>query len=231
MSATTDLVANRLTRDGIDLAASTSVAAYNAAVGAAHRLPGPADSTVMVVGNTAALWPHIERFARAEGSHVADPVDRFVEGVVADATADVGGVIDIRFSHEPPPRRIAIQRLAHLAGLAWLSPSHLCVHPDFGPWIALRAAIVFDEPVGAVPAEPKPPCDCSQHCLPLLARALEAGEPSDGAELAERWRLWLAVRDACPVGKPHRYPNDQIRYHYTGVRPERWGGEAAHSEA
>ena len=157
MSAITDLVASRLTRHGIDLAGCTSVTTYNASVGAAHRLPGPADSTLMVVGNTAALWPHVERFVLAAGSRVDDPVDRFVEGVVADATSDVGGVIDIRFSHEPPPRLIAIQRLAHLAGLAWLSPSHLCVHPVFGPWIALRAAIVLDEPIETVPRQPEPP--------------------------------------------------------------------------
>ena len=38
-----------------------------------------------------------------------------------------------------------MQRMAHAAGLAVLEPnSHLCVHPKFGPWIALRCALVFD---------------------------------------------------------------------------------------
>lgn len=230
MSVTTDLVAGRLAERGIDLAGHTSVAVYNAAVEAPHRLPGSPASTVMVVGNTTALWPHVDRFVLAAGRPIADPVDRFVESVIADATADVDGVVDIRFSHEPPPRLIAIQRLAHLAGLAWLSPSHLCVHPVFGPWIALRAAIVFDELIETVPRQPEPPCDCSQHCLPKLDQALEAGEPSDGAELAERWLLWLAVRDACPVGRGHRYPDEQIRYHYTGARPQRWDHLGDHSE-
>lgn len=40
---------------------------------------------------------------------------------------------------------IAIQRMAQAAGLAQLEEnSHLCVHPKFGPWIALRCALVFD---------------------------------------------------------------------------------------
>ena len=32
--------------------------------------------------------------------------------------------------------------------------------------------------------------------------------------LGDTWRLWLAVRDACPVGREHRYGDDQIGYHY-----------------
>ena len=40
---------------------------------------------------------------------------------------------------------MAIQRMAQAAGLAYMDPnSHLCLHPKFGPWIALRCALVFD---------------------------------------------------------------------------------------
>ena len=35
--------------------------------------------------------------------------------------------------------------MAHASGLAYLEQnSHLCLHPKFGPWIALRCALVFD---------------------------------------------------------------------------------------
>ena len=35
--------------------------------------------------------------------------------------------------------------MAHAAGLAYLDQqSHLCLHPKFGPWFALRCVIVFD---------------------------------------------------------------------------------------
>lgn len=35
--------------------------------------------------------------------------------------------------------------MAHAAGVAVLEQnSHLCVHPKYGPWIALRCALVFD---------------------------------------------------------------------------------------
>ncbi len=42
-------------------------------------------------------------------------------------------------------RYVAIQRMAQAAGLAYMDPiSHLCLHPKFGPWIALRCALVFE---------------------------------------------------------------------------------------
>lgn len=35
--------------------------------------------------------------------------------------------------------------MAQAAGVAYLDQnSHLCLHPKFGPWIALRCALVFD---------------------------------------------------------------------------------------
>jgi methylmalonic aciduria homocystinuria type C protein len=117
---------------------------------------------------------------------------------------------------------VAIQRLADEAGLAWLSPSHLCVHPTFGPWIALRAAIVIDVPAPPTTGAMAPLCDCDAHCLPKLQAALEAGEATS-ADVTQHWQHWVAMRDACPVGREHRYSDEQIAYHYIGRRPSRWG--------
>ena len=103
--------------------------------------------------------------------------------------------------------------------LAWLAPSHLVVHPVFGPWVALRAVLVIDAP-GPPPGAPlDASCDeCSQACKPALAAALAATSddpiPSHG-EVARGWRRWVAVRDACPRGQEHRYGEQQLRYHYT----------------
>lgn len=207
---------------GLDLFATTRLGRYNDAVDGPFRLPGRAEHTVAVVGNTRVLWSHIDRFVMGSAMPVEDPVDAYVEQVVRQATSALPEVTEIRFSHEAP-RRIAIQRLAHLAGLAWLSPSHLCVHPEFGPWMALRAAIVLDTRYIGTDRQPDQPCDCEANCLPMLESALALGEPANGDELAARWTAWLAVRDACPVGRGHRYSDEQIRYHYTGERPERWG--------
>lgn len=222
-STDTDLIAGRCHDGGLDLHAVTSVGRYNAEVDPPFHLPGDARSLAIVIGNSRAIWPHVDRFVLESPEPLTDPVDTYVEGVVRQATTGIQGLVDIRFSDEPPPRRIAMQRLAHVAGLAWLSPSHLCIHPTFGPWIALRAAVVLDQPAPAPAAPLPPPCDCSTHCLPKLEEALAAGEPTNADELVENWRLWLAMRDACPVGRQHRYTDEQIVYHYIGERPARWG--------
>jgi methylmalonic aciduria homocystinuria type C protein len=219
-----DVIGRRCAEGGLDLCATCASDDYDAVVPAEVRLPdvGRARALVVVVGNTRALWPHV-RAAVVRGD--AAPVDEHVESLVRDAV-DVALApltprprAELRFAPEPPPRRVAMQRLADVAGLAWLAPSHLCVHPVYGPWIALRAAIVIDVPGPATRPPIAPPCDCATGCQPALERALAAGPPLDQVELRERWRLWLAVRDACPVGRDHRYDDEQIAYHYAGHRP------------
>lgn len=210
---------------GFDLSAVTTVGQYNAVVEDPYRLPGHDGAALVVIGNTAALWPFVTDFVVAGDVPVPDPVDRYTEQSIRTAVAahvPDDEVVDIRYAHEPPPRRVAIQRLAAVAGLAWLSPSHLCVHPRFGPWMALRAAIVLDHEPATIGIPIEPPCRCEANCLPLFRQALAAGEPKNAEELKDRWRLWLAARDACPVGREYRYPDEQILYHYTSERPPGW---------
>ena len=216
-----DEIARRCAASGLDLHAVTSAGAYDVLVDEPFRLGADPTATVLVIGNTKALWPVLEAWELALGPH-DDPVDTYVTEVLRGATVDVDDVLDIRFSHEPPPRRIAIQRLADRAGLAWLSPSHLCVHPEYGPWIALRAAVVLARPHVGAEVLAAPPCDCAANCLPKLQEAIAAGEPTDNAEMVAHWQRWLAMRDACPIGRAHRYGDEQIRYHYLGERPANW---------
>lgn len=214
---------------GLDLVAVCAAEDYNREVDPLYRLPdfGRPRALVIVVGNTRALWDVI-RAARAPGGPLAgarDPFDRHAEGVVRAAVDEAlrehapGAASEVRFSPEPPPRRVAMQRLAAAAGLAWLSSSHMCIHPTYGPWFALRAAIVIDvDGPAQPPARLAPPCDCATGCAPALAEALAGGVPTSSGELRPRWKTWLAVRDACPVGREHRYGEAQLRYHYTGDR-------------
>jgi len=221
--ALTTQLTTTLAPHGLDLIAPFQVGWYNAAV-PGHRLPDLGDPAHLgiLIGNSRALWP---RFLAARATDpglaaAAHPLDAYVAGHVGAAVAATGVTHELRFAPEPPPRRVALQRLAEIAGLAALAPSHLSVHPVHGPWIGLRAAVVLAVPG---PAEPPPPpakaCSCEDGCLPALERALAAGAPATQADVRERWRLWLAVRDACPVGRASRYPDDQIRYHYTGEPP------------
>jgi len=205
--------AEALAARGLDLAAPLATADYDAEVGEALRLPsfGRARALAIVVGNTRALWPFVRDLPGP------DPVDTYAMRVIGEEAARVGVAWEARWAHHVPAT-VAIQRAAAIAGLAWLSPTHLSVHPVYGPWIGLRAVVVFDAEGPARAAPLAPPCDCARGCGPAFERACAAGVPADAAELRARWRSWLAVRDACPVGRAWRYSEGQISHHYTGVQ-------------
>ena len=100
---------------------------------------------------------------------------------------------------------LPFQRLAVAAGFGTPSPSQLVIHPIYGPWFALRAVLL----TAGTPQTrmlPAAACDCADRCPEAFKRAREA---------QASWRDWLAVRDACCVGREHRYSEDQIEYHYT----------------
>lgn len=167
-------------------------------------------SLAVVLGNTRALWPVLTTALRDDATLAAHPdiVEAYAERTIAAAAAATGVPFHARWAHGTEGGFLPIQRIAAIARLAWLSPAHLCVHPIFGPWIGLRAVIVFDL---APPSSPPPaladPCGaCRQGCAPAFAAT------------TDDWRSWLAVRDACPLGRAHRYGEDQLLYHYTKDR-------------
>jgi len=209
---------------GFDLAQPARVGAYNRLVEPAHRLDdlGDEDHLVLVVGNTRALWPALlGALARDPAlAAAADPLDAYTERCLTPLAAALGVPASLRFAHEGGDRRIAIQRLAHVAGLAFLTETHQSVHATYGPWIALRAAIVVAT-LGPPASSPlSHPCgSCERGCRPAFERALMTldGAPSE-QNLRARWRAWLACRDSCPIGREHRYSDAQIRYHYTRSR-------------
>jgi hypothetical protein len=175
----------------------------------------------LIAGNTAALWPRFlswlaEDRARAELPH---PLETYVEQAMTRATADVPAPCVVRYAHDGPPWP-PIQRLAEKAGLAWLSPANLAIHPTFGPWISLRA-IIDVEVVGPFhPPPPAPRCPaCAGACVPAFERACATLDPADAtASMRAHFAEWLAVRDSCPTGRAHRFDDDQLRYGYTGDR-------------
>jgi methylmalonic aciduria homocystinuria type C protein len=203
---------------GLDLVAELRVGWYNDVAPEGWRLPdfGDPASRAIVVGATRALWPAFR--AGGRGS-----LEEHVRAAVEEATA--GLPCEVRYAWERAPRGVAIQRMAEAAGLAFVSPARLAVHPRHGPWISLHAAIVVDEPgPDARPSRPPGLCDgCEERCVPLLRAAVARSGALLHADpdraLAESWREWLAVRDACPVGREWRYGDEQIRYGYTKLLP------------
>lgn len=172
-------------------------------------LADPARPVGLLVGNSRVLWPHLRTARDADPAlaAAADPVDRYTEQLVEHQRAAVDGTAF--YAHQRYEGAfLPFQRIAVAAGLAALAPTHLLIHPIYGPWFALRAVILV---AGERPGRTQValPCTCDDRCT----SALTAARASKGS-----WRAWLAVRDACPVGREYRYSDDQIGYHYTKDR-------------
>jgi methylmalonic aciduria homocystinuria type C protein len=173
---------------------------------AAAREPGLAliaGELGILIGNTRALWPpFVAAMQDPALAAEANPLERYTERTIEEAFP--GG--RIYYAH----RRyeggfLPFQRLAVATGLGALAPSHLVIHPVFGPWFALRAIVIVagSPPVRLPIAQP---CRCDAGCAEALAKAQRSTD----------WRAWLAVRDACTLSA-QRYGDDQVRYHYTKV--------------
>lgn len=240
-------LAARLLESGFDLCAATQVGRYNDTIATrapAFALPdyGNPRSLVVVIGNTRALWPRLLEAMAGDETLMGhpDPVDTYAEREIGRAVEEVveecGIEATIRMAaHVPEPgsegaEGVAIQQLARVAGLADLSPSNLSVHPEHGPWIALRAAVVFDTegPDDTVVVQvckecPAPCTDALENALQTLKqREEEQAELEAEREdaIARHWEKWLAVREACPVGEESKYPDEQSEYHYKKDREQ-----------
>ena len=249
-SARTAALRAALEAQGLDIVAPLNLRWYNEVAPETARIAPTAngageDALAVLVGNSRALWPaftaaHDSDPAIGDAEHPVDTfVARAIRAAIADASSSRGGstgmsgcdVRDPRVfdSHDTSPGKlVAIQRMAHVAGVAHLDEKcHLAIHEKHGPWIALRAVLVFDDIEGPDEANraSTPPNPLATNAAArsrvdaAFAFALEGY--ADPSASAERWQRWVAVRDAVhadPADEtrkhPERYYEDQVRYHY-----------------
>lgn len=234
-----------LATKGLDIVAPLRLQWYNdIAPESAKIAPGgggaAGSSLVVLVGNSRELWP---RFCDAHDADRAiadakDPLDTYVarevESAVRAAPAPAPAPDSspapalhrhrVFYAHETKPGRlVAIQRMAHVAGVAHLDERcHLSIHPELGPWLALRVVVVFDDVPGP-PDDAKPSPPGNPLALDAAARervdaafdaALAGYERPEGVDDAAQWRRWVDVRDAVEPRHSRRYHDDQVLYHY-----------------
>ncbi len=211
----------RFAAAGLDLVQPFDAARYNERIAGHPRLAplplfGRDRALGVLVGNTGKLWPRFIQAYRSSAALQAEPhpLDRWVIDATRAAVRDIPAPVELRFSHDGGPRLVSMLDAAAASGLAQLGPVHLAIHPDHGPWLGLRVIVVIDrEP--PPPSPPPTPCEgCAAPCEGALSDALAAGTGS----VAASWQRWVAVRDACPVGRASRYGEAQLRYHYTKDR-------------
>lgn len=220
---------------GLNLVGVTSVASYDAGMASerrlARRLPG-AESVVVVGNGGGAFWDAYRGFCAARPGHERrpDPLDEFTREVVDAAYAPLAGSAPMRvlYPFGFAEDGVSFTRLARLAGLGRESVVGVLVHPVYGPWIALRAAILVPGRLEAPrPADGFDPCpSCTERpCIPACPGDAVSREgwsvPRCGAHRARRDDPCAArchARAACILAPEHRYPDDALAYHQQQAR-------------
>ncbi|MCA9771140.1 MAG: hypothetical protein KC466_01950, partial [Myxococcales bacterium] len=114
-------------------------------------------------------------------------------------------------------------RLALDAGLGVPSKLGLLIHPTWGPWLGLRAAVATDldlSPTASLgawnPCEGCPaPCAGACHGAAVGPRGWDMRACVESKVSDDRCRGGCDARSACVVAPEHRYDDDEIRYHST----------------
>jgi hypothetical protein len=210
MPNATATVRDALAGTGVDVVGSCGAAEYDACAPADLRsgllVPG-ARGVVVAASAGPALWRAFRARARADVAlwDAPHPYDAFVGERLdrADAALAAAGIGFRRFEAAvSAPVRASFVALGRLAGLGFPGPFGLLIHPQHGPWWALRGAWVVDAEVERSPSATGPCPGCAAPCVGGWDRA--GGIVEASAE----------VRGRCVVGQGSRYDDDQIAYHY-----------------
>jgi epoxyqueuosine reductase QueG len=125
------------------------------------------------------------------------------------------------FPFDDPAPRVSFLRLAEEAGLGTTDTVlGLLLHPEFGPWVSLRACLLtdLDLPAGGRLLDFRPCDGCPRPCLEACpARVLNAFGWDHAACFEYRRRGpncldGCSPRIACPVGAAHRYGPEEMRH-------------------
>jgi epoxyqueuosine reductase QueG len=203
---------------GFDVCGVIPIARYDARVAEpwrSQRLLPAARRAVVIGSGGRALW---SAFARSpEFSRGSDPLDAYCERIAADAAAALA-------DGDPP----ALALLAHQqregtfadlvalgseAGLGARSRLGLLVHPEYGPWLSLRAVVLtaralpvtaplpgFD-PCGGCPA----PCARACHGAAVLPAGFDVGRCAGTRAREPACQARCDARHACVLGQAHAY--------------------------
>lgn len=197
-----------------DALAAVGCQAWGVADGAPWDAWLPGCRAVVVVGSGGpALW----RAAVARGPR-PDPVDGLVRSVI-DGLAPDPGRRWVRIAGDVA-QQPDVRTLAVAAGLGWPSRLGLVLHPEYGPWLGLRAVAFTTDtlPIDGPLSAPAPCGSCAAPCATACPAAALA--PSWRADRCLPYRAarptcdgGCLARVACPVGAAHAYDEVAHRYH------------------
>jgi len=166
------------------------------------------------------LWDAV----KASGLVSENPIDDFSVQIVeqwfsAHSAGKCGEII------YPGNIAVGLQRLGKIAGWHHASPLMIGILEEWGTWYAYRVVMLADTDLAPTsPMQGKRPCDSCQDKLCIAscpAGALSGGTfalekcVSYRKEPLSRCSTTCIARVSCPVGRVHRYCDEQIQHTYS----------------
>ncbi|MBL8727280.1 MAG: hypothetical protein JNM25_02540 [Planctomycetes bacterium] len=182
------------------------------------RSIAPDCGTVLVVGSGGReLWQRFERRSGASCRSAAR-VDRYASAAARQIeTLLRSSAIRCRTIAGPCDSRLPFTQLGEAAGLGTVSPvTGLLLHPQFGPWVRIRAVVLADgRPFGpiadaSISERFQPCCGCSRPCVTACPVGVHDGLGGQdfgrcaSHRHAGNCETHCSSRSACPVGSSHR---------------------------
>lgn len=218
---------------GLNLLGVTTPRAYDALVPPSHRLGTTAAGAVVVIGNGgSAFWSAYRDHAsrHPELATVEHPLDAFTALVMETYALPVAErlglhpALQLPFRASAPP--LSFVHLAEAAGLGRRGLLGVLIHPEFGPWMALRGALLVDD----APSAPRPAAGFDP-CPTCRDRPCLAACPAGAVSYPGGWDVPCCIafrveqgganpchdrchaRVACVYGRRHCYPSDALAHH------------------
>jgi hypothetical protein len=211
-----------LAQAGLELTGSLPIQAYDALVPPPWRSRelAPGARGALVVGNAGrTLWERFEK--SAERALADDPLDRYVRRVLAEAASDWDPPAAVAFyADRREGMYLPIVALARRAGFGTPGRIGVLIHPEYGPWLAIRAVLLVPESLAETSAPAFDPCNgCPAPCASACVGSAVGPQTLD-ARICYDTRLThpacagaCAARSACVVGKQHAYSPEQLAHH------------------
>lgn len=177
--------------------------------------------SLLLIGNVGgSIWPHFERWRRAQAAAIDNPLDTWSRAIIERAALEAGALAV--FPSDKP--HLPFQQWAMRAEALRPSPLGILMHPRYGLWHAYRGALLFDRQFGIGGASAGPHLCDSCAAKPCL-RACPVGAHSEagfdyggcldhvrGADSAGCTRAGCRDRNACPNSSEWRYPVEMQRF-------------------
>jgi epoxyqueuosine reductase QueG len=233
VSALLDEIRSAAAPYGLNLVAAIPVERYDAAVTKQIRATelAPGARSIVVIGNGGgALWAALKRHAAAHPGWIyrEHPLDDYTRTIVESSIAvplrEASHRCTVVYPFVHNQRTLNFMELGKIAGLGGPSIIGVAVHPEFGQWIAFRAALLIDElidePGPAVGFDPCPSCvprSCIAAC-PVNAVSIATGWDvtkclTHRVEVEEDCGIRCHARVACVLAPQHVYSDEELAHH------------------